>query len=47
MDGDQGTVAAHNIKSYLSAIGKFILDHGKPPVMMGQKVCGVHKDLAT
>jgi hypothetical protein len=31
---EQGTVAAYSLKPYLSAITKFLLDHGKPPVAL-------------
>jgi hypothetical protein len=37
--GDQGIVAADSLQPYLSAINKFLLDHGKPPVAMVSGVC--------
>jgi hypothetical protein len=44
--GDQGTVAADSLQPYLSAINKFLLGHGKPPVALGPMVSGVRKGLA-
>jgi hypothetical protein len=43
--GDQGTMAADSLHPYLSAMNKFLLDHGKPPVALGPVVSGVHKGL--
>jgi hypothetical protein len=44
--GDRGTVAADSLQPYLSAINKFLLDHGKPPVALGPMVAGVRLGLA-
>jgi hypothetical protein len=44
--GDKGTVAAESIHPYLSAINKFLLDHGKPSVALGPMVTEVRKNLA-
>jgi hypothetical protein len=44
--GDKGTVAADNMQPYLSAINKFLLDHGMSPVALGPMVTGVRKLLA-
>ena len=44
--GDRGTVAADSLHPYLSAINKFLLDHGKPPVALGAIVAGVRLGLA-
>ena len=44
--GDQDTVAADSLQPYLSAINKFLLDHGNPPVALGPMVSGVRKGLA-
>ncbi len=44
--GDRGTVATDNLQPYLSAINKFLLDHGKPPVALGAMVAGVRLGLA-
>jgi hypothetical protein len=43
---DQGTVAADSLHPYLSAINKFLMDHGKPPVALGPLIDGVRKGLA-
>jgi len=43
---DQDTVAAVSLQPCLSAINKFLLDHGKPPVALGPLIDGVHKGLA-
>ena len=43
---DQGTVAADSLQPYLSAINKFLMDHGKPPVALGPLIDGVQKCLA-
>jgi len=45
--GDQGTVAANNLQPYLSAINKFLLNHGKPLVALGLMVSGVRKGIAS
>jgi hypothetical protein len=34
--GERGTVAAGSLQLYLSAINKFLIDHGKPPVALGR-----------
>jgi hypothetical protein len=44
--GERGTVAADSLQPYLSAINKFLLDHGKPPVALGAMVTGVRLGLA-
>jgi hypothetical protein len=44
--GDRGTVAADNLQPYLSAINKFLLDHGKPTVALGAMVARVRLGLA-
>jgi hypothetical protein len=44
--GDRGTVAADSLQPYLSAINKFLLDHGKPQVALGAMVAGVRLGLA-
>jgi hypothetical protein len=44
--GERGTVAADSLQPYLSAINKFLLDHGKPPVALGAMVAGVRLGLA-
>jgi hypothetical protein len=44
--GERGTVAADSLQPYLSAINKFIIDHGKPSVALGPLVSGVRAGLA-
>ncbi len=46
LTSEQGTVAANSLQSYLYAINKFLLNHGKPPVTLGQMITGVRKGLA-
>jgi hypothetical protein len=43
---DQGTVAADSLQPYLSAMNKFLMDHGRPPVALGPLIDGVRKGLA-
>jgi hypothetical protein len=43
---DQRTVAVDSLQPYLSAINKFLLDHGKPPVVMGPLIDGVLNSMA-
>ena len=44
--GDQGSVAPDSLQPYLSSINKFLLDHAKPAVALGQMVSGVRRGLA-
>lgn len=43
--GLQGTVAADSLQPYLSAINKFLQDHGREPVALGSLVGDVRKGL--